>query len=129
MPNLTINKNQIWYERAGQGRMILFLHAFAVTGEMWFPQLSTLTAAGCEVISVDQRGHGRSTALSGSFTISQMADDIHQLITKLDLEETCVVGLSMGGRVAMRLALDYPQDVAALALVSAKSEPAREIKY
>jgi 3-oxoadipate enol-lactonase len=128
MPHLTINENEIWYQRSGHGRPILFLHAFAVSGEMWLPQLPTLVEAEYEVICVDLRGHGSSSAQSGFFTISQMADDIHQLINKLSLDQFCVVGLSMGGRVALRLALDYPQDIAALVLVSAKSEPAREIK-
>lgn len=128
MPSLAINGIDLWYERADQGRPIIFLHAFAVTGAMWFPQVSALTAAGYDVICVDLRGHGRSSAPPGPYTISQMADDIHQLIAQLKLDGVCVVGLSMGGRVAMRLALDHPRDVAALALVSAKSEPAREIR-
>ncbi len=128
MPSLTINNINLWYERAGRGRPIIFLHAFAVTGAMWFPQVPALTAAGYDVICVDQRGHGQSSAPSGPYTISQMADDVHQLIGRLKLDMACVVGLSMGGRVAMRLALDHPEDVAALALVSAKSEPAREIR-
>lgn len=129
MPNLTINDNRIWYERIGQGPPILFLHAFAISGAMWFPQLPALTAAGYEAICVDQRGHGQSSTQSGTFTISQMADDIHQLIKTLNLVDPCIVGLSMGGRVAMRLVLDFPQDAGALVLVSAKSEPAREIKF
>lgn len=87
-----------------------------------------MTAVGYDVICVDQRGHGQSSAPPGPYTIPQMADDIHQLIAQLELDKACVVGLSMGGRVAMRLALDHPQDVAALALVSTKSEPAREIQ-
>ena len=128
MPNLTINDINIWYERAGRGRPVIFLHAFAVTGAMWFPQVPALTAAGYDVICVDQRGHGQSSAPPGPYTIPQMANDIHQLIAQLKLDRTCIVGLSMGGRVAMRLTLDHPQDVASLTLVSTKSEPAREIQ-
>ena len=128
MPNLTINDINIWYERAGQGRPVILLHAFAVTGAMWFPQVPALTAAGYDVICVDQRGHGQSSSPPGPYTIPQMANDIHKLIAQLKLDRTCVVGLSMGGRVAMRLALDHPQDVASLTLVSTKSEPAREIQ-
>ncbi len=58
-----------------------------------------------------------------------MAQDIHRRITNQNLMDVCDVGLSMGGRAAMRPALDYPQDVAALVPVSAKSEPAREIRF
>ena len=129
MPSLIINDMNLWFEREGNGRPVILLHAFAVTGKMWFPQAPALTAAGYDVICVDQRGHGRSSAMPTPYTIPQMAEDIHQLITSLDLKEVCVVGLSMGGRVAMQLALDFPQDVAALVLVSAKSEPAREIRF
>ena len=128
MTNLSVNDINLWYERAGHGRPVIFLHAFAVTGAMWFPQIPTLTTAGFDVICVDQRGHGQSSAPPSPYTISQMADDIHQLIVNLNLDKPCVVGLSMGGRVAMRLALDHPQDVAALVLVSAKSEPALVIQ-
>jgi pimeloyl-ACP methyl ester carboxylesterase len=57
-----------------------------------------------------------------------MATDVHQLIERLELGRVCLVGLSTGGRVATRLALDYPGDLTGLVLVSTKSEPAREIK-
>ncbi len=129
VPSLTINDMNLWFEREGHGRPVILLHAFAVSGRMWFPQVPALTAAGCDVICVDQRGHGRSSAPPAPYTIPQMAEDIRRLIASLDLKGVCVVGLSMGGRVALRLALDYPQDVAALALVGTKSEPAREIRF
>lgn len=128
MPYLSVSGMDIYYERAGQGFPLIFLHAFAVTGAMWFPQVPALTAAGYDVICVDQRGHGRSSAPLGHYSIVQMADDIHQLVAQLKLGRAYVVGLSMGGRVAMRLTLDNPQDVASLVLASTKSEPAREIK-
>lgn len=128
MPSLTINGLDLWYERSGQGHPIIFLHAFAVTGAMWFPQVPVLTAAGCDVICIDLRGHGLSSEPPGPYTVPQMADDVHQLIERLKLGMVYVVGLSTGGRVATRLALDYPNDAAALVLVSTKSEPALEIQ-
>jgi 2-succinyl-6-hydroxy-2,4-cyclohexadiene-1-carboxylate synthase len=57
-----------------------------------------------------------------------MAADVHQLIELLKLGRICVVGLSTGGRVATRLVLDHPGDIAELVLVSTKSEPALEIQ-
>jgi pimeloyl-ACP methyl ester carboxylesterase len=129
MPYLPVNSTKIYYERSRQGFPVIFLHAFAVTGAMWFPQVPALTAAGYDAICVDLRGHGRSSAPPGPYSIDQMAEDIHQLIVQQKLGSVYVVGLSMGGRVAMRLTLDNPQDVAGLVLVSTKSEPGREIKF
>jgi len=127
MPDLDVNGVDLWYERSGQGHPVIFLHAFAVTGAMWSSQVPVLTTAGYDVICVDLRGHGRSPAPPGPYTLPQMAADAHRLIEHLKLGTVCVVGLSTGGRVATRLALDYPEDIAELVLVSTKSEPAIEI--
>jgi 3-oxoadipate enol-lactonase len=128
MPSVKVNGIDLWYERSGQGYAVIFLHAFAVTGAMWFPQISFLSKAGYQVICVDLRGHGLSSAPPGPYTVRQLATDVHFLIERLGLNKVCVVGLSTGGRVATRLALDYPEDIAELVLVSTKSEPALEIQ-
>jgi len=128
MPSLAVNGIDLWYEQSGQGHPVILLHAFAVTGDMWFPQVPALAAAGYNAICIDLRGHGLSSAPPGPYTVPQMATDIHQLIDRLQLGAACVVGLSTGGRVATRLALDYPEDIAELVLVSTKSEPALEIQ-
>lgn len=128
MPNLQANGVDLWYERSGGGRPIILLHAFAVTSAIWFHQAPVLAAAGYDVICLDLRGHGRSSAPSGAYTISEMAADVYQLIEHLKLGKVCAVGLSMGGRVAMRLALDHPEDIATLVLASTKSEPALEVR-
>jgi len=119
---------RLWYERAGQGRPVVFLHAFAVTGAMWQGQEAPLAAAGHDVLRLDQRGHGRSSAPPGPYTITQMAADVHHLVLRLRLHRPCLVGLSMGGRVAMRYALDFPDELGSVVLVSSKSEPALEIE-
>jgi pimeloyl-ACP methyl ester carboxylesterase len=118
----------LWFECHGNGHPVVFLHAFAVTGAMWLPQVPVLSAAGYEVIRVDLRGHGLSSAPPGPYTLAELATDIHNFLRKLNLGKVCLVGLSTGGRVATRLALDYPDDISELVLVSAKSEPALDIK-
>lgn len=128
MPSIAVNGVDLWYERSGPGQPVVFLHAFAVTGAMWSPQIPVLAAAGYDVLCVDLRGHGLSSAPPGPYTVPQMATDVHQLIQRLELGQVYLVGLSTGGRIATRLALDYPEGIAALALVSTKSEPAREIQ-
>lgn len=127
MPKIKVNDIALWYEDHGIGTPLIFLHAFSVDNTMWLPQISVLSEAGYRVICVDLRGHGRSSAPSGSYSIPQMAADVYELVQQLHLEQVCVVGLSMGGRVAMHLALNYPGTLTALVLVSTKSEPAREI--
>jgi 3-oxoadipate enol-lactonase len=128
MPKVEVNGIDLWYESSGSGHAIVFLHAFAVTGAMWFPQVPELSKAGYQVVCVDLRGHGRSSTPPGPYTLPQLADDVHHLIQRSNLGKVCLVGLSTGGRVATRLALDHPEDISELILVSTKSEPALEIK-
>ena len=128
MPKVQTRDVDLWYECDGEGRPVVFLHAFAVTGAMWFPQVPVLSAAGYKVVCVDLRGHGLTSAPAGLYTLSDMVFDVHELIQLLDLGKVCLVGLSTGGRVASRLALDYPGDLSELVLVSTKSEPALDIK-
>ena len=128
MPKIQTNDADLWYECNGNGHPIVFLHAFAVTGAMWFPQVPMLSTAGYKVVCVDLRGHGLSSAPPGPYSITDLALDVHNLIQMLNLGKVCLVGLSTGGRVATRLALDYPDDLSELVLVSTNSEPALEIK-
>lgn len=128
MPNMHTNDVDLWYGCNGQGHPVVFLHAFAVTHEMWFPQIPALSNAGYKVIGVDLRGHGLSSAPPGPYILSDLVMDVHNLIQHLKLGKVCLVGLSTGGRVATRLALDYPDDISELVLVSTKSEPALDIK-
>lgn len=127
MPIIHVNKLDLWYEDQGEGFPLVFLHAFSVDHSMWLPQIMAFSKAGYRVICVDQRGHGSSSAPPAPYNIPQMTADIHELIERLDLGRVCVIGLSMGGRVAMQLGISYPADLKALVLVSTKSEPAREV--
>jgi len=128
MPSIDVGGLNLWYESQGEGHAIVFLHAFATTSEMWVPQVRALATAGYRVLRVDLRGHGDSSSPPGPYSVSDLALDVHRLIQNLDLGKVCLVGLSTGGRVATRLVLEYPQDIAELVLVSTKSEPALDIR-
>lgn len=128
MPYVKTEDLDLWYECTGEGHPVVFLHAFAVTGAMWFPQVPVVSAAGYKVVCIDLRGHGLSSAPPGAYTLSDVVSDVHNFLQILNLGKVCLVGLSTGGRVATRLALDHPDDISELVLVSAKSEPALDIK-
>jgi pimeloyl-ACP methyl ester carboxylesterase len=128
MPKINVNGLDLWYESSGDGYIVIFLHAFAVTSAMWFSQVVELSKTDFQVVCVDLRGHGLSSAPPAPYTLPQLAKDVHELIQYLASSKVALVGLSTGGRVATRVALDYPNDVSKLVLVSTKSEPAVEIK-
>jgi pimeloyl-ACP methyl ester carboxylesterase len=102
----------------GQGRPLVILHGLFGTLDNW----QTLarrwaTEAGLRVISVDLRNHGRSFH-NPEHTYAVMAQDVLALFDHLQLgPDTTLMGHSMGGKVAMRLALDHPERLARLIVV------------
>ncbi|WP_210518132.1 alpha/beta fold hydrolase [Hymenobacter terricola] len=106
------------YLDQGQGPPLVILHGLFGTLDNW----QTLarrwaTEAGLRVISVDLRNHGRSFH-SPEHTYALMAQDVLALFDHLQLgPETTLMGHSMGGKVAMRLALDHPERLARLIII------------
>ena len=106
------------YLDQGQGRPLVILHGLFGTLDNW----QTLarrwaTDAGLRVISVDLRNHGRSFH-SPEHTYASMAQDVLALLDHLQLgPDTTLLGHSMGGKVAMRLALDHPDRLARLIII------------
>ncbi len=101
----------------GEGPSIVFIHGFTTTSGFWRNQVDLL-AKHYQVVSFDLRGHGDSSKPEGvSYTIETFSDDLVKLLGKLGIEEAVLVGLSMGGSIVMRTALDHPDVVRALVLV------------
>jgi 3-oxoadipate enol-lactonase len=126
---------RIAYDRYGEGApgpTVVFVHAFALNRMMWEPQLEELRGA-FEVLAPDMRGHGSSDVTGETIPIERMADDVRALVASLELAPVALVGLSMGGYVALAYARKYPADLAALVLAdtraSADSQEAREGRY
>jgi pimeloyl-ACP methyl ester carboxylesterase len=107
-----------YYEIRGQGEPLLLLHGGLGSIEMFGPLLGTL-AAGRQVIAVDLHGHGRTALGDRPISLVDMGDDLATVLRELGYAQVDVLGYSLGGGVAFRLAAQHPEMVRRLVLVSA----------
>jgi pimeloyl-ACP methyl ester carboxylesterase len=84
----------------------------------WFGPIVPKLARGRQVILVDLQGHGRTEDIDQPLRFERMADDVAALIAHLGLEQADVLGYSLGGGVALRIAIQYPKRVRKLVLIS-----------
>ena len=113
-----VNGIQLGYQEFGEGSPLVLLHGGFGSVEMFGPNVDLL-AAHHRVIGVDLQSHGRSPAPDRPMRFETMADDIAALVASLGLERVDLVGFSLGGGVALRTAIQHPEVVARLVLVSA----------
>jgi pimeloyl-ACP methyl ester carboxylesterase len=114
-----VNGLHLYYETHGSGRPLILLHGGLMSSETFGPVIPALVAAGHQVIAPDLQGHGRTADIDRPIDVRLMAGDIAALIEQLGLDEPDVVGYSLGGGVALQLALQRPELVRRLVLVSA----------
>lgn len=98
--------------------VVILLHGLGADSSSWFFQFPSMIAAGMRPIALDLPGFGMSKHISGIWKPSFVVHQIVRLLINLDCNIVDVVGLSMGGTVALTLALDYPQYVNRLVLVN-----------
>lgn len=106
-----------YYEIHGRGEPLLLLHGGLGSIEMFGPVLSMLAKVR-KVIAVDLQGHGRTPLGDRPFRVESMADDMAELVKRLGHDKADVLGDSLGGGVALRMAIQKPDSVRRLVLVS-----------
>ncbi len=118
-----INGIGIEYELSGPrtGVPVLFIHGFPFSKEMWRPQVEILKKE-YYVITYDVRGHGKSDEGDGQYSVEYFVDDLIGLLDHLKLSSVVVVGLSMGGYIALRAIERHPDRFRALVLSDTRSE-------
>ena len=126
---------RLFYDERGEARRagdpaIVLLHGLLFDGGMWRGQIEALSALG-RVVVIDGPGHGKSEP-PPRFMMEEHADALLDALGDLDIARALVVGLSWGGMVGMRLALQHPAKVAGLALLDTSAERptlAERIRY
>jgi pimeloyl-ACP methyl ester carboxylesterase len=87
----------LYYEDHGTGKPVVLVHGWPLSGRSWEKQVPALLDAGYRVITYDRRGFGDSSKPTSGYDYDTFAQDLHKLVTKLDLREFALVGFSMGG--------------------------------
>ncbi|HEU4327271.1 MAG TPA: alpha/beta hydrolase [Roseiflexaceae bacterium] len=112
-----VNGLSMYYEIHGDGAPLVLLHGgFGSTG--MFAELLPALAQKRRVIAVDLQGHGRTGDIDRPLSLEQMGDDIAALVRHLGLDQVDLIGYSMGGGAALRAAVQHPELVGRLVVVS-----------
>lgn len=102
MPYVAVGKEnsgniELHYEDHGKGQPVILIHGYPLSGSSWEKQLPALLNAGHRVITYDRRGFGKSSQPTTGYNYDTFAEDLHKLITHLELRDFALVGFSMGG--------------------------------
>ena len=112
-----VNGISLYYEEHGSGQPLILLHGGYATSETYAAILPSL-ASGRRVIAVDLQGHGRTADVDRPLSFQTMGDDIAALIRHLGLAQADVMGYSFGAGTALRTAIQHPDLVRRLVIVS-----------
>ena len=102
MPFVTVGKEnstdiQLYYEDHGSGDPVILIHGYPLSGTSWEKQTSALLEAGHRVVTYDRRGFGKSSQPTSGYDYDTFAEDLHKLISHLNLRNFALAGFSMGG--------------------------------
>src|SRR6267378_1410498 len=112
-----VNGIELGYQIFGEGKPVVLLHGGFGSVEMFGENVDRLAAKN-RVVGVDLQSHGRSPAADRPMRFETMADDIAALIRSVRLEKAAIMGFSLGGAVGLRTAIQHPEVVERLVLVS-----------
>lgn len=121
MPYFDTKQIKIYYEVVGSGESLLLLHGLGSSCRDWEMQLDHF-ARRYQVITLDLRGHGRSSKPPGPYSMAIFARDTACLLEELDCGPVHLLGISLGGMVAFQLALDFPELVKKMVIVNSVPE-------
>jgi pimeloyl-ACP methyl ester carboxylesterase len=113
-----IGSLRMFYTIQGSGDPLVLIHGGMGSSDL-FAKITPQWSARRQVIAVDLQGHGRTADIDRPLSYQAMADDIEALLEHLHLRKADVLGYSLGGEVALRMAIAHPGSVRKLIVVSA----------
>ena len=104
---IKVNGFEVHYLVEGEGPWLVMSHSLACDSRMWSREAAAF-AGRFRVLRVDTRGHGRSEATMGDYSLDLLASDVKALLTALDVSDPHWVGLSMGGMIGQAVEIRFP---------------------
>ncbi len=118
MPKIRIGEIKMYYEIHGKGFPLVMIMGLLANKDWWIPEVIEELSKHFKVLIFDNRGAGRTDAPKIDYTIKMFADDTLGLMDALEIEQTHMLGVSMGGMIAQEFVLNYPDRVKKLVLCS-----------
>jgi pimeloyl-ACP methyl ester carboxylesterase len=114
-----VNGLKMYYEIHGKGEPVVLLHGSYMTITSNWQQMIAALSKTRQVIAVEMQGHGRTADINRDFSYANLADDIAAMLNYLKVGKADLVGYSMGGGVAMLVAIRHPENVRKVVSISA----------
>jgi pimeloyl-ACP methyl ester carboxylesterase len=105
----SVNGLKMYYEVEGQGRPLVLLHIGACTIEVCFGKLRPEFTKSWRTIAPELQGHGRTADIDRPLSMDQLTEDVATLLRRLKVQNADFFGASIGGGIALRLALKHPE--------------------
>jgi pimeloyl-ACP methyl ester carboxylesterase len=117
----------LYVERSGEGAPVVLLHGLTATHRYVVMGSKALQRAGHDVVAYDARGHGASdpAPTAEAYTYADLAEDLLRVMDEAGFERAVLAGASMGAHTAVRVALEHPERVAGLVIVTPAYDPER----
>jgi pimeloyl-ACP methyl ester carboxylesterase len=115
----------LYVERSGEGTPVVLLHGLTATHRYVVMGSKSLQRAGHDVVAYDARGHGASDPAPEpeAYTYEDLAQDLLSVLDEAGFERAVLAGASMGAHTALRVAMDHPERVAGLVVVTPAYDP------
>jgi pimeloyl-ACP methyl ester carboxylesterase len=115
MPTVKVGDINIYYEVHGEGEALVLIRGYTGNTAWWFQDVPVFSRQ-YRVVALDNRGAGQSDKPDAPYTIEMMAGDLAGLLEAISIDRAHIFGVSMGGAIALRFALRYPERVGTLIL-------------
>lgn len=117
----------LFVQDVGEGEPVVLLHGWALGHELWDRQVYEIATHGMRAVAPDLRGHGASSKPLAGYEVERLAADVIAVIETLELERVVLVGWSIGGLTAFRVAVERPDLLARLVLVGSNGVAASKV--
>ena len=120
VPNVKVNDIEMYYEVHGEGTPLVLIRGWGSSSQSWSKIILDKLSQKHQLIIFDNRGTGRTSKPDTRYSIEMMADDTAGLMNVLNISKAHIVGFSMGGMIAQRFALKYPEKTNGLVIASSQ---------